>query len=153
EFSPKSFPKKLCTGKQENFLVKIENYQGLDLCVTSLERTVVDCLDKPNFAGGHEEMWRSLSMIQRLDLDKLFEYLTFLENSTLFAKTGFFLEQQKEVLGIDEDYLKFLQGFIPKKAHYFERTKREKGIYIKQWNLIVPEKMYHRLWEEPNESI
>lgn len=49
--------------------------QGLDIKVTTVERTLVDCLDKPQFAGGWEEIWRAGEMINVLDIEQVINYV------------------------------------------------------------------------------
>lgn len=49
---------------------------GVRLKVTGPERTLVDCLATPRYAGGLEEVFQSASGIPSLDLDRLWEYLT-----------------------------------------------------------------------------
>ena len=44
---------------------------GNEMRVTSFERTFVDVLDRPELAGGWEEVWRSLESIEFFDLDKV----------------------------------------------------------------------------------
>lgn len=63
---------------------------GVDLRVTSLERTLVDVLDRPDLSGSWEEIWRSLESIEFFDLDQVITYALLLGNATTAAKVGFF---------------------------------------------------------------
>ena len=130
-YHPISFPRVLSLAGKESFIVNLEDRMGLDIKVTSLECTLVDCLDKPQLAGGWEETWRSLEGLSYINLEKVFEYLLLLDNASLIAKTGFFLEQNREHFNIDENYLDRLQQKIPKQKQYLERSKKEPGTLIK----------------------
>ena len=44
---------------------------GMDVRVSSIERTLVDSLHRPNLSGGWEEIWRSFESVNFLDLDQL----------------------------------------------------------------------------------
>ena len=66
---------------------------GMPIRVASIERTMVDALDRPHFSGGWEEVWRSLESVEFFDLDKVVEYALLLDNATTASKVGFFLEQ------------------------------------------------------------
>jgi predicted transcriptional regulator of viral defense system len=145
-----SFPRILCKQNKTHFEVIIADRQGLNIKVTSLERTIVDVLDQPNYAGGFEEIWQSAAHIHILNLNKVVEYALLLNNATSIAKLGFFLEEHKELLSVDEDILKALQEKIPNNIHYLERHKRESGKLIKRWNLVVPHSIIKRTWEELN---
>ncbi|MGQ3890160.1 type IV toxin-antitoxin system AbiEi family antitoxin domain-containing protein [Legionella sp. CNM-1927-20] len=146
------FPKGLVEQKAERFGVAFEERQGLSIQVTSLERTVVDVLDRPNYGGGWEEIWRTAEHIPILNLDTVIQYNDLLNNATTSAKLGFFLEQFKQQLGVDESTLRYLQSKKPTGAHYLERSKRESGKWLQRWNLIVPNYILERSWEEPNED-
>lgn len=144
------FPKNL---HNRNFDVHIVNREGLDIKVTGLERTIVDTLDRPDYAGGWEEIWRSAEHIPILNVEKMIEYAFLLANATTIAKLGFFLEQHRQRFIIDEQQLDLLQEKKPHGIHYLERVKRESGKLMKRWNLIVPISILERSWEEPDNDI
>ncbi|KTC98717.1 type IV toxin-antitoxin system AbiEi family antitoxin domain-containing protein [Legionella erythra] len=152
EFVCLSFPKALTEQQKTNFEVLSVDRQGLKIQVTSLERTIVDVLERPNYAGGWEEIWRSAEHIPILNLDKVIAYATLLNNATTIAKLGFFLEQFKEQFFVDENTLSYLEAKKPTGIHYLERSKREMGKHMPRWNLIVPNYIIEGSWEEPNED-
>lgn len=152
EFICLIFPKTLIERHATQFEVISTERQGLEIQATSLERTVVDVLDRPNYGGGWEEIWRTAEHISILNLDKVIRYAEFLNNATTIAKLGFFLEQFKEQFGIDEHTLKYLESKKPNGMHYLERSKRESGTCLQRWNLIVPNYILERAWEEPHED-
>jgi len=119
---------------------------GMDLRVTSQARTLVDVLDRPDWAGGWEEVWRSLEGLRVVDLPEVRDYLERLDNATTAALVGFFLEQHREALGVNEAELASLESMRPKGKHYLSRA--EGGRLAKRWNLIVPEPLWRRTWEE-----
>jgi hypothetical protein len=55
------------------------------------------------------------------------EYVLLLENATTAAKVGFFLEQNKETLMVDDIHLKPLRKLRPQRPHYLIRRKRQGG--------------------------
>ena len=69
-------------------------------------------------AGGWEEIWRSLESVEFFDLDQVIEYTRLLENSTTAAKVGFFLEQHREALMVEEGHLDSLRKLCPRHPHY-----------------------------------
>ena len=142
------FPKKLRDKKQENFGVVIAERAGVDVRVTSLERTLVDVLDRPNFGGGWEEIWRSLESVEFFDLNQVVDYVFLLENGTTAAKVGFYLEQHRDVLGVDDIFFKRLSKCRPKNPHYMIRGDRKSGHFMAGWNLVVPDAVFRRSWQE-----
>jgi len=153
EFRRCPFPKSLIASKQEMLATKKEDRQGLDINVTTLERTLVDVLDRPELGGGWEEIWRSLEMIATLDLDLVLEYALALENATTIAKVGFFLETHQNEFAVTDQYLTKLEHHIPRSKHYMDRKKNQQYHLIKRWNLLVPESVLEKIWEEPNDFI
>lgn len=116
--------------------------------VTSLERTLVDVLDAPRHGGGWEEIWRSLESVEFFDIDAVIEYAFKLASAVTVAKVGFYLEQHREALMVEEQHLQRLRERAPKRAMYLERGKREPGKLLSRWNLIVPERVLNRSWAE-----
>ncbi len=85
-----SFPQPLCRAEKIDFGVTTVDRDGLEVRVTSLERTLLDVLDQPALSGSWEEIWRSLEAIEFFDLDKVVEYALLLGNATTIAKVGFY---------------------------------------------------------------
>ena len=115
--------------------------------VTTLERALVDVLDKPDKCGGWEEVWRSLEMVEFFDLDAVIAYAIALGSSLTIAKIGLFLEQHREALMVGDSHLAALGAQAPKQPRYLGGT-RETGRLVSPWNLIVPEWILGRRWEE-----
>jgi len=141
------FPKQLRESHQEMVEVQTHDRLGLAVRVTSLERTFVDMLHRPDLSGGWEEIWRSLESVTFFDLDKVVDYALLLENSTTIARVGFFLEQHREGLMVEESHLERLRGHRPKAPHYMSRGKRAAGHLVRGWNLVVPVDVLERSWE------
>jgi predicted transcriptional regulator of viral defense system len=107
------------------------------LCrVTSVERSAVDVLDRPDLAGGLEEVWRSLTAIPLLDLRAVVDYVRLRDRATLAAKVGLFLEHHKDHFSVPSRVLDELQSRRPRAPHYLHRSRR--GKLVSAWNLIVP---------------
>ena len=119
---------------------------GFDVPVTSAARTLVDVLDRPDLAGGWEEIWRSLEGLRLVDAAAVLRYLERLGNATTAGLVGYFLEQHRESLNVNEPTLKTFESLRPRGKHYLDRTKG--GRLAKRWNLIVPEAIWDRSWEE-----
>jgi predicted transcriptional regulator of viral defense system len=120
---------------------------GGEVRVSTLERAMVDVLDAPEKGGGWEEIWRSLQMVEFFDLDAVVEYTGHLGSALTAARLGFFLEQQREPLMVEEQHLDALVRLAPRQPRYFDAT-HESGRLIKPWNLIVPERILHQQWGE-----
>ncbi len=121
---------------------------GLSVRVTNLERTMVDVLDRPQLGGGWEEIWRSLESVEFFDLDAVVGYALLLENATTIAKVGFFLEQHKAHLMVEDRHLELLRKHRPRVPHYLSRGDRHSGKLVAGWNLVVPPEILQRRWQE-----
>ncbi len=148
EFISVQVPRNLQLKDKDLFGVAFLNRSGVDLKVTTLERTFVDVLNRPGLAGSLEEIWRSLESIEFFDLDQVVEYVHLLNNSTTAAKVGFFLDQRRAALMVDDFYLKSLRQLCPNQPHYFTREKRKDSQLFKDWNLLVPAEIMNRTWRE-----
>lgn len=148
EFIRAPVPPTLVPKGEEMFGVIRRNRSGVNLRVTSLERTLVDILDRPDLSGSWEEIWRSLESIEFFDLDQIIAYVLLLGNATTAAKVGFFLEQNKEVLMVEDAHLEPLRRLRPRQPHYFVRGKRDDCRWAGDWNLMVPVEILNRSWEE-----
>ena len=133
---------------KEMFGVVHHKRSGVDIRVTSLERTFVDVLDRPEVTGSWEEIWRSLESVEFFDLDQVVEYVYLLGNATSAAKVGFFLEQHRETLMVDDAHLDSLRELRPRQPHYLVRGKRKCCRWAKEWNLMIPVEILDSSWGE-----
>jgi len=120
---------------------------GQDIKVTTPERTLVDVLDRPDLGGGWEEIWRSLEGLSILSFAEVLTYSKLLGNATTASRVGYFLEQHRDLLMVSEEVLASLERLRPSGVHYLD--PREGGRLVQRWNLIVPDRVASRLWEEP----
>jgi len=148
EFRNVIFPKALREEGEELQGVSRMERAGLDVRVTELERTLVDVMDRPDLCGGWEEIWRSLESVEFFDLDRVIKYALLLGNATTIAKVGFFLEQHRESLMVEQRHLKSLREHRPKRPHYMVLGGRKPGHLVSDWNLVVTREVLERSWEE-----
>jgi predicted transcriptional regulator of viral defense system len=107
--------------------------------VTDRERTVVDCLDRVDLAGGFEELYKSLLSMRNLNPQRLREYARMAGKKVLFHKLGFFLSlpRIRTDWSVDEVELARIREELSHRIFYFETSKGQ-GRLNKEWKLIVP---------------
>lgn len=132
----------------ENFGVGHYERSGIALRVTELERTLVDVLDRPDLSGGWEEIWRSLESVEYFRTDEVVEYALLLGNATTASKVGFYLEQHRAELNVNDSQLDGLRALRPRQPHYLDRMNRRGGQLLKAWNLVVPDSVLNRSWAD-----
>ncbi len=145
-FRGTKFPHALFRAGKVHFAVSTAERSGQSLRVATLERTLVDVLDRPDLSGSWEEIWRSLECVEFFELDKVVEYALLLGNATTGAKVGFFLEQHREPLMVEDRHLKALHDMRPRQPHYLDRSRRKSGRLVLEWNLVVPREVLERTW-------
>lgn len=119
----------------ERWIERIDR-AGVECRVTSLERTVVDIMDRPDLAGGIHEVWRSVASVPALDPDAIEEYVFILRRRALVARLGFLLESRRDELAIPAATLDRLATLRPGSPMYLDRKRP--GRMVARWNLIVP---------------
>ena len=118
-------------------VVRVER-MGMFVRVTSAERTLAECLDRPEYCGGFEEAIRCISSLPFVDEELLKAYLNLRGKVVLFGKVGWVLEQLKERLFITEGFLQWLKDMSPKYPVSVCRGFRGEKVFVKRWNLVVP---------------
>jgi hypothetical protein len=81
------------------------------------------------------------------DLDAVVEHAVKLGSALTAARVGFFLEQHDEELMVEDRYLERLREFAPAQPRYLD-ARREPGQLVSKWNLVVPERVLNRTWQE-----
>lgn len=110
------------------------NYQGQQVMVSDRERTVLDCIRRVRYAGGLEELVKSISNVPSFDFEKILDYLERFGERSLYHKTGFILES----LGarVPPEFLQALHSEVGKRVYYLDEEKR--SVLNRKWNLMVP---------------
>lgn len=118
--------------------------------VTDIERTIVDCIDRIDRAGGIEELLHCIESVVLLNEEKLMKYLELYGKSFLYQKTGYLLERIKEQAHISETFIEMCRekGLHAVKLLTNDQTS---DTYIKQWSLYVPYSITMK--QEQNELI
>ena len=117
-------------------------YEQYKINITSLERTIVDCIDKPKHAIGWENILYALNKIETLNEDKLLKYLKILKKPSLYAKVGYILEHYKEKWDISSITIIELRQLKPRNPVRFFRNMP--GPINKNWNLYIPENIFEK---------
>lgn len=147
EYVPVQVSKKLLDRELVKLGVRQYDRKGEMIDVTTLERTLVDVLDRPQYGGGWEQIWRSFEGVGYLQIENIIEYVRALDNATTAAKVGYFLEDNLDTISVEEKKLVELEKMKPKQRHYMERDSAN-GKLVSRWNLIVPEYILKRGWQE-----
>ena len=105
--------------------------------VTDLERTVTDCCDRIERAGGIEELLHCMEGISLLDEPKLEKYLALYNKTFLYQKVGFILEHSKEYHHISDQFIEMCRS---KGALHTKRltSTGDSDTYLCRWKLYVP---------------
>lgn len=119
--------------------------------VTSLERTVTDCVANLERSGGLEEFLRCLLLIPSLSADRLLSVLNMYDYGSLYQKMGYLLEIFQEELGIPDTLLHECERHLPSSKTYFSSEKSNFRFY-KRWKLYAPENLRSMIGEG-NEDI
>ncbi len=115
------------------------NKAGDNICVTDLERTVIDSIKDFDKIAGIEELLRCLEMITFLDTTKLKKYLVNYDSQILYQKVGYILSHFKSSMKLDDDFFVFCKNKLNKSVRYFYNgIENELPIYNNFWQLFVP---------------
>lgn len=148
EYLPVGFPASLDSEEKRLLGVETHKISGMTIRVTGLERTLVDLLDKPRLAGGWEEIWRSFETAGFIDTEIVLQHVHALGNKTTAARVGWFLEEHQEEWMIPDSVLVELERLSPRSPVYITRSHRSGGKLKSRWNLVVPEDVIQRRWQE-----
>ena len=110
------------------------------LRVCSLERAVVDCLDRPDLCGGMEEIWNCLRGLRYLDETKVISNLEAKNTKLLYKKAGFVL-QMLGVKGLGPAFFDLCKQRMSNRRDDLRDYPSEPGLSSSEWNLSYPEYM------------
>lgn len=118
--------------------VTVIDRAGLAVRVTTPERTITDLFDRPDLAGGAEELFNSLALVERVKGDDLVRLAKALRNAAAIGALGWWLETEKERLGIAQTTLDALQGLKSRHPQYVLGARKGEATSVGRWNILVP---------------
>ena len=109
--------------------------EGSGVKVSDPEKTIVDCLDHPEHAGGIDEVARSIYFShQELDFKKIKDYAERSKNVTILKRLGFILEK----VGLLDKYKFVFADFKPSKGYpALDKLSPKKGKHNSKWGLLI----------------
>lgn len=126
----------LLNGKNQNrFGVVNFNYNGVDLKVTNLERTLIDIVVRPNYSGGIEEVLTAFKMAKgKLSVNRLMVALKKMNYKYPYHQLiGFYLEKS----GYKESALKIIELNGIEYNFYLTYEMKEKS-FSDRWKVFYP---------------
>lgn len=114
--------------------------QNAEIVVTDLERTIVDCIDRIDLAGGLEELVTALNGITHLDEQALLSYLKEYNKKFVYKKAGFLLSLLKKDL-LSQNFFDICKQNCSIKLDDISENKKMPRKTDKYWGLMYPEKL------------
>lgn len=127
--------------------VMVADRLGLEVAVTTVERTIADLFDRYDLAGGAEELFDSLDLVVRVDAEALVRYARAHGNAAAAGALGFWLECKRTRLSVPDHALENLRALVPSRARYALGAKPGAGRMAKSWNVILPIGVAERRFE------
>jgi predicted transcriptional regulator of viral defense system len=107
------------------------------VCVTSLERTVIDCIAVLSPAGGLEEFLRCLALIPSLDEKGLLDALDMYGRSQLYQKAGYILSAYQDDLMLPDGFFAACEKRSSASKTYLTEDRRGYVLHPR-WKLYTP---------------
>ena len=114
--------------------------QNAKIVVTDLERTIVDCIDRIDLAGGLEELVMALNGITHLDEQSLLTYLKEYNKKFIYKKAGFLFSLLKKDL-LSQNFFDICKQNCSIKLVDMSENKKMPRKTDKYWKLMYPEKL------------
>lgn len=126
--------------KNEKFFgiekIKIE---GKEVKISDKEKTIIDCLEKPQFCGGIEEIAKAIYFnFEELNINQLIKYGEKMNNSCVLKRLGYLLEKLKRIT---------IKAKLAKNYCWLDPLGKKKGKYNHRWKIIINLKINPGRWE------
>lgn len=105
--------------------------------VTSLERTIIDCIDRIDLAGGCEELFHCLAVVKYADQNLLLHFLENYNKKSLYNKTGYVLENKTNIT-LSENFYDICLMRGNNCVSRLAETNTP-AVFNKKWSLYVPQ--------------
>ncbi len=107
------------------------------VCVTDLERTIVDCTDRLDFAGGCEELLNCISAVSRVDIEKIIRYADLYNKLVLYRKLGIICNIFADSWKVQPNQMDYFRNASGNSTLSFT-DRQESNTFLKSWKMYVP---------------
>lgn len=106
--------------------------------VTTIERTMVDCIDDIGKAGGFEELLHCIGLVPFVDENSILKLLNEYDRQFMYQKTGYILSMFKDQLSLSPAFFDKCKEQMGKSKRYlYEELKINKKVYDEEWQLVT----------------
>lgn len=135
ELKIKGVPFQFIYHNQKHFFgvtkVWIDNFTKV-LC-SDVEKTIIDCLFNPNYAGGIPEIARAIYVSKnKINFNRLFDYIVKFGSQAVIKRLGFLLE----VLNIETEITDELLKIKTKSIVVLDKELPKEGKFISKWSIL-----------------
>jgi predicted transcriptional regulator of viral defense system len=118
--------------------------EGREVNISNKNKTIVDCLDHPEHAGGIDEVAKAIYFNhEELDFAKIRGYALKAKNGAVFKRLGFILE----AAGLLEKYAGVIGGITLTEGYpALDKLGPKKGKYSGKWKLFVNVEIDPKRW-------
>lgn len=104
--------------------------------ISDREKTIVDCLDHPEYSGGMSEVAKSVwSAREDANFEKMVDYALRMGNKTILKRLGFLVDLLE--LALDHKIVERMRSNISEGFSPLDPTGKREGKHLTRWNLQV----------------
>ena len=118
-------------------------YFNENINISDQERTILDIINRPEYAGGWSEIINCLKNLEKVNWDILIKYINKFNNKILARRIGFILDNLKNI-SMPKRIKKDIKKFSGENVYYFDSTKS--GEFYQEWNMIIPKEIQEALY-------
>lgn len=128
-------------------------YTKIDLIVTDLERTLIDCVRTRSLKL--EQLINILKNPKiQIDMSRIISYLEKYKKPILYNKVGLLLDATKSFTKLQEEDFEKIRKKLSKKIFYAREKElklvRSRYKYYGKWNIMIPEQLYEQIVPKTN---
>jgi len=131
-------------GKRKFFGSQEIEIEGWKVNISTPEKTIADCLDRPEHSGGIDEVAKAIYFNHtEFDIARVSEHARRMGNITILKRLGYILE----VAGLLDDYKDVFRKFTPSKGYpALDPISPRKGRHNSRWGLLVNFELDPKRW-------
>ena len=104
-------------------------YSNEKIYISDQERTILDVVNRPEYAGGWGEVINCLKNLENIKWNTLLRYI---------KRFGYMMDNLENI-SIPTEIKKVIKKYSGKNIYYFDPSK--KGVFKREWNMVIPKKI------------